>query len=191
MSKKITTDENSRLHRQLLYLFKELRQQKKQQWNRVLPFDELLFDRWENASFLKAKDNASVYHNCYVYGNVKIGHNTWIGPYTLLDGSGGILRIGSFCSISSGVQIYTHDTVKWSLTGGKAPKEKGSVHIGDCCYIGPNSIITKDVRIGKHSVIGAHSMVDSDIPPNSIAFGVPAKVVGKVKIIKNKVKLVY
>jgi len=190
MIKNTSTDENSRLHNQILRLFEELRQQKKQQWDRVLPFDELLFDRWENASFLGAKKNASVYHNCYIYGNVRIGQNTWIGPYTLLDGSGGILKIGSFCSISSGVQIYTHDTVKWSLTGGIARKEKGSVLIGDCCYIGPNSIITKNVKIGKHSVIGAHSMVDSNIPPNSIAFGVPAKVVGKVKIIKNKVSFV-
>jgi acetyltransferase-like isoleucine patch superfamily enzyme len=191
MSKKVVVSENARLHMQLLCLFEELRRQKKQQWDRVLPFDELLFDRWENATFLKAKDNASVYHNCYIYGNVKIGQSTWIGPYTLLDGSGGALKIGSFCSVSSGVQIYTHDTVKWSLTGGRASKERGSVHIGDCCYIGPNSIITRGVRIGKHSVIGAHSMVSSDIPPNSIAFGIPAKVVGKVKIIKNKIKFVH
>ena len=97
-------------------------------WNRVLPFEELLFDRWEKANFLKAKKGSSVYHNNYIYGKVIIGKKTWIGPYTLLDGSGGTLKIGDYCSISSGVQIYTHQTVKWALTGGKASYEKNKTN---------------------------------------------------------------
>lgn len=120
-----------------------------------------------------------------------IGKNTWIGPFTLLDGSGDKLSIGGYCSISSGVQIYTHDSVKWAITGGKASYEKDSVNIGNCCYIGPYSIILKGVKIGKHSVIGAHSFVNSDIPPNSIVFGIPARVVGKIKIDGSKAVLKY
>lgn len=159
----------------------------KKKWDRTLPFDELLFDRWEKAKFLKTRSHSSIYHNSYVYGNVIIGTNSWIGPFTLLDGSGGRLKIGDYCSISSGVQIYTHDTVKWSLTGGKAPKEKKAVTIGDHCYVGPFSVITKGTDIGKCSVIGAHSLVNSSIPPYSLAFGTPAKVVASIRIKGKKV----
>ena len=50
---------------------------------------------------------------------VTVGAGTWIGPNTLLDGTGG-LSIGASCSISAGVQIYTHDSVMWALSGGTA-----------------------------------------------------------------------
>ena len=171
-----------KLHSDLRLLRAELRNETKKKWERVLPFDELLFDRWEKADFIKAKKGTSVYDNNYIYGKVEIGKNTWIGPYTLLDGSGGKLKIGDFCSISSGVQIYTHQTVNWALTGGKAPYEKKGTTVGGFCYLGPYSIVTMGVRIGKCSVIGGHSLVNSNIPSNSIAFGIPARVVGKISV---------
>ena len=180
VKKSIKSNEISKLYNNLRILHNDLRGKMKKDWDRVLPFDELLFDRWEKAKFIGAKKKASVYHNSYIYGNVNIGKNTWIGPYTLLDGSGGKLKIGDFCSISSGVHIYTHDTVKWSVTAGKASYEKKGTTIGDFCYIGPYTIITKGVRIGKCCVIGAHSLVNSNIPSYSIAFGIPSKVAGKV-----------
>ena len=63
----------------------------------------------------------------------------------MLDGSGG-LEIGSNCSISCGVQIYSHDTVAWALSGGKEEYEYEKTSIGDSCYIGPNTIIQKGVK---------------------------------------------
>jgi len=108
---------------------------------------------------------------------VSVGENTWIGPFTILDGSGGELVIGSNCSISAGVQIYTHDTVARTLSGGVSPIEKASTHIGSNCYIGPNAIIQKGVRIGDGVIIGANSLVNRDIPSNTKAFGTPCRVV--------------
>ncbi|MEX0861739.1 DapH/DapD/GlmU-related protein [Nitrosopumilus sp.] len=178
-------EEISDLHSQLWRLYCDLRSDKKQKFDRIIPFNELLFDRWEKAKFAKTKNNSSIYDNSYIFGKVTIGKHTWIGPYTILDGSGGKLAIGDFCSISSGVQIYTHNTVSWALTGGKSEYEKKSVRIGDNCYVGPNSIISMGTSIGKCSVIGALSFVNSKIPPYSIVLGSPAKIVGKV-IIKNK-----
>lgn len=190
MNKK-NNDELELLHKQLWALYKQLRSDKHKQWKRTLPFSELLFDRWEKAKFLKSKNGSNVYDSSYIFGDVSIGKNSWIGPNTILDGSGGKLRIGNFCSISSGVQIYTHNSVKWALTGGQSNYEKGDVRISDQCYIGPNSIITMGCKIGKCSVIGAHSLVDTDIPPNSIAFGTPAKIVGHVKVNGKNVKFNY
>ena len=175
----------------LTSLYKKRRSETKKKWNRVLPFNELISDRWEKAQFLNGLSGSSVYDSSYVFGKVSIGKNTWIGPYTILDGSGGKLTIGEFCSISSGVQIYTHNPVKWALTKGKSDFEKKSVRIGDCCYIGPNSIIGMGSNIGKCSVIGSLSFVNSKIPPYSIAFGSPAKIVGKVIVKGKKVEFKY
>ncbi|MEX0656985.1 MAG: acyltransferase [Nitrosopumilaceae archaeon] len=189
--KKQKKNNEEEFFRKMNSLYKEQRQKKKIQWNRVLPFNEYLVDRWEKAKFVKAGKNSSIYDSSYIYGNVTIGKNTWIGPYTLLDGSGGKLSIGDYCSISSGVQIYTHNSVNWAVTGGKSSYEKDSVRIGNYCYIGPYSIISMGTKIGKHSIIGAHSLVKTSIPPNSIAFGIPAKVVGKLIVTGKNVDYEY
>jgi len=165
----------------LTELYIKLRHEVREEWNRDLPFLELLFDRWERASSQGFGEGSSIYHLSYVFGDVSVGKNTWIGPYTLLDGSGG-LEIGDYCSISAGVQIYTHDTVKWAISGGKAAYEYAPVNIGNCCYIGSQSVIAKGVTIGDHCVIGASSFVNRDIPSYTIAFGTPCQPVGTVEI---------
>ena len=164
-------------------LYSDLRDKTQQQWHRDLPFEELLFDRWERARHLQFDEGANIYHNSYVYGDVRVGKNTWIGPLTLIDGTGG-LTIGDYCCISTGVHIYTHDTVQRFVSGGQEPTEHRPVRIGDNCYIGPLAVIRSGVTIGSHSVIGAHSFVNTDIPPYSIAVGAPATVVGKVVLDK-------
>jgi acetyltransferase-like isoleucine patch superfamily enzyme len=164
--------------------YEKLRNRMRQRWQRDLPFDELLFDRWERAKSLGFGEGSSIYHNSYIYGDVKVGGNTWIGPYTLLDGSGGLV-IGEYCSISAGVQIYTHDTVKWALSGGKAKYERAPVMIGNCSYVGSHTIVSKGVTIGDHCVIGACSFVNRDISPYTVAFGIPCRPVGRVNIDKN------
>lgn len=161
--------------------YMQRREEFRAKWNRDLPFSEMLFDRWERANSLGFGDSTSIYHSSLVYGDVEVGENTWIGPFTLLDGSG-VLRIGSNCSISAGVQIYTHDSVKWAVSGGKAEYEFASVSIGDCCFIGPQTVIRKGVSIGSHSVIGACSFVCEDVPDYSIAVGAPCRVRGVVKV---------
>jgi acetyltransferase-like isoleucine patch superfamily enzyme len=169
------------LLKSLVALYDKLRSRMRERWQRDLPFEELLFDRWKRAKSLGFGEGSSIYHNSYVYGDVRVGKNTWIGPYTLLDGSGG-LTIGDFCSVSAGVHIYTHDTVMWAVSGGKAEYEHAPVRIGNCCYIGSQAVIAKGVAIGDHSIIGACSFVNRDIPPYSVAVGIPCKVIGKVSV---------
>ncbi len=161
--------------------FTHLRDEFRTRFQRDLPIEEMLFDRWERAQSLGFGAKSSIHHNSYVYGDVKVGENTWIGPFTMLDGSGG-LTIGSGCSISAGVQIYTHDTVKWAVSGGKQAYERAAVVIGDSCHIGANAVIRKGVTIGAHSVIGASAFVNRDIPPFSVAVGVPCRLRGRVVI---------
>jgi len=165
--------------RLLTELHYRLRNETKSQWNRSVSFQDELFDRWERAAFLGFGKGSSIYQDCLVIGDVKVGENTWIGPFTVLDGSGGLV-IGCNCSISAGVQIYSHDTVRRRLSDGRIPPEREQTSIGDSCYIGPMSVISKGVTIGHHSVVGAFSLVNKDILPFSVAFGMPARVKGKV-----------
>lgn len=126
-------------------------------------------------------EGASIYDSVLVFGDVEVGPYTWIGPFVVLDGSGG-LKIGRHCSISAGVQIYTHDSVEWALTGGRAEYVRRPTAIGDCCYIAPHAVIVAGVTIGDHSVVACNSFVDQDVPPSTMVAGNPAIIRGRISI---------
>lgn len=172
---------NRPLLEQIQQLLSELRAAMRQQWRRTLPSGDLLLDRWTRAQELGFGQGASIYDSSCVFGDVAVGDDTWIGPFTLLDGSGG-LTIGRNCSISAGVQIYTHDSVRWAVSGGRAEYERAPVRIGDCCHIGSQSVVLKGVTIGDHSVVGAGSLVKHDLPPYTVAVGTPCRPIGRVDI---------
>ncbi len=146
----------------------------KQKYNRSLPFAELMFDRWERASELGFGEGTSIYDSSVILGDVIVGKHTWIGPNTLLDGSGK-LTVGNNCSISANVQLYSHDSVQWAVSGGKSQYEYDATQIGDNCYIGPNTVVAKGVVLGNGCIVGANSFVNKCFQANSKIGGNPAK----------------
>jgi acetyltransferase-like isoleucine patch superfamily enzyme len=134
------------------------------------------------------------YHEtAVIVGEPKIGKGTWIGPFTLIDGSGD-LEIGTNCDISAGVHIYTHSSAKRCVANKKFNEdstinrdliERKPVKIGDNAFIGANSTIMMGVTIGKQCIVGSGSIVTKDIPDLSVAMGTPAKVVAKIEIDEN------
>jgi acetyltransferase-like isoleucine patch superfamily enzyme len=148
---------------------------KKQQFDRRVSVGDLLSDRTDNAAAYGFGDGTTMYDNVLVRGDVKVGRNTWIGPGCILDGSGGELRIGDWCSISAGSQIYTHHTVNRSISLGEKPIDCASTSIGNGVYIGPNAIIQMGVKIGDRAVVGANAFVNRDVPPGAKVFGCPAR----------------
>lgn len=169
----------------------EKREEMKEKYNRVLPSGELIFNRFDKAKYLKCGENSSIYDTSVVMGDVEIGSNVWVGPYTLLEGSNAKLVIGDFVGIGTGVTICTHDSTKYLLSGGDIPFDKGPVTIKNNTVVGTMSMIGCNVTIGHHCVIGAHSFVTRDIPDFSIAAGVPAKVIGKVVLDEGGVHFEY
>jgi acetyltransferase-like isoleucine patch superfamily enzyme len=85
------------------------------------------------------------------------------------------VQIGSNCLIGNYANIMDgdfHDLYDHSLPGKVAP-----VIIEDDVWIGIRAVVLKGVTIGRRSVIGAGSVVTRDIPPGSLALGVPAQVI--------------
>lgn len=180
---------------ELAELLRELRLQREAElrlhYDRSLPFADALFDRWERARRLGFGPDASIYDSAMVFGSVSIGANTWVGPNTLLDGSGGGITIGSNCSISAGVHLYTHDTVLWALSGGKLARREGAVFIGDNVHIGAQSVIVAGVTIGSRCVVAANSLVNRNMADGMIVGGSPARIIGRVEGSGADVRMVF
>lgn len=115
----------------------------------------------------------------WITGEPKIGENTSIGPFSLIDGQGG-LTIGKGCQIGSGVSVLTHNTFQRCTTGRVYDKiEKAETLIEDYVHVGEHATILMGARIGHHSVITPGTLVKrfSEIPPYSLVSGVPGRIV--------------
>jgi acetyltransferase-like isoleucine patch superfamily enzyme len=151
-------------------------------FDRSIPFaDAILDNRWSRAERLGFAEGVSIYDSALVFGSVAVGEQTWIGPNVILDGTGGGIKIGAYCSIAAGVHLYTHDTVLWAVSGGKAPRRKAAVEIGDCCHIGAQSILLPGVKVGRKSIVAANSLVNKDVPEGFVVAGTPARMIGRVE----------
>ncbi len=131
------------------------------------------YDRFSKAEYFR-KQGAQIGHGCSIIPN-SLGDE----PY--------LVKIGDHVTIAGGVQFMTHDGGVWVIR-----KEFPDVHvfgriiIGDNCVIGQNAMLFPNIKIGSNSIIGAGSVVISDIPDNSIAIGIPARVFGSVDKYREK-----
>lgn len=186
------TNRQKKLWDDLKSLHESLRNHTYQKYNRINPFYEDLFDWKDRGSYWIGEDkNVTIYNSATISGKVSIGENTWIGPFCSLDGGEAGLTIGSFCSISAACHILTHDTVKWALSKGKAPYEHLPTSIGDGCFIGTGSIITKGVDLGERCLVAAGTVVTKSFESNKIIAGVPARIIGKVVVNGDRVEYEY
>ena len=176
--------------KELNEIHEKLKSEFGEKYNRSLPFNEELFDRWKKAEKLNFGEGSSIYDSSFVFGKPKVGKNVWIGPFTIIDGSGELI-IGDNVTISTGSQIYTHDNIKQTLLGNPFKIEKKKVKIGRNTYVGPNVVISKGVSIGKYSVVATNSFVNKSFNEYSIIAGNPAKKIGNVYIEDKNIEFKY
>lgn len=108
--------------------------------------------------------------------NLILGKYTDIGAFTYINAKN-CVEIQEYVQIGSHCSIYSESTID---------SKGGKVIIKRNARIGSHSVIMPGVIIGENSVIGAFSFVNKEIPPNVIAFGIPAKVVKKIGDNKNE-----
>ncbi len=111
---------------------------------------------------------------------VKVGEGTMFFGRSSIDVTRpALLEIGRNCMIANNTTILTHG-FDWSVLRekyGEVLCSSGKVVLEDNVFIGTNTIILKGVRIGKDSIIGAGSVVTSNIPSGSVAVGNPCRVI--------------
>jgi acetyltransferase-like isoleucine patch superfamily enzyme len=113
---------------------------------------------------------------------VKIGKGSKISRTVIIDDSvPELVTIGKKVWITAGVQILCHQRDLSNYKRGVAvmdiPLVYKKVVINDGAHIGIGAIIMPGVTIGEGAVIGAGAVVTKDVPPYSIAVGMPAKVI--------------
>lgn len=109
-------------------------------------------------------------------GEVVVGKGTRIGLHCTVIGP---VRIGSEVNIAQGVVIsgLNHNFADTSRSIASQGVSTKPIVIEDDVWIGANATITAGVRVGRHSVVAAGSVVTHDVPPCTVAGGVPARVI--------------
>lgn len=112
----------------------------------------------------------------YIYpgGRLEIGEGTGV-DYGTTFLSQHAITVGRNCLIAAYCRIMDSDfhqigDKSWSFSG-------EPVKIGDRVWLGPNVTVLKGVTIGDDAIITANSLVTRDVPPRTIATGVPARVI--------------
>jgi acetyltransferase-like isoleucine patch superfamily enzyme len=140
-------------------------------------------------------------------GRLEVGRHTLLEPGVWLTAPGSArIRIGSGTFLNLGVMVAAYDLVEIGdhcmLANGcfvsdaahrfddanrpvpwQGFTSKGPTRIGDNVWCGAHVVITSGVTVGERCVIGANSVVTEDIPPFSLAAGVPAKVLRRIEYV--------
>ena len=105
-----------------------------------------------------------------------------------------LITIGDNTTVSFDVAFVTHDAgtrVLRNLATNQKERQTviyGQIKVGKNCFIGCRSMILPGVTIGDNCIIGAGSVVNRDIPANSVAAGVPCRVICTIEEYKEKHK---
>lgn len=120
-----------------------------------------------NTALIKIGDGARLSDWVHIgaVGEVSIGRNVLIGSKVLIiDHSHG--------------HGYRHNPSEINVPPAQRPlATRGSIRIGDNVWLGDNVIVLSGVTIGANCIVGANALVRSDLPPNTVCAGAPARVV--------------
>jgi acetyltransferase-like isoleucine patch superfamily enzyme len=126
------------------------------------------YDEFTIADFFRKEQGVQIGRNCRIIG--KRLHMFGGEPY--------LIEIGNNVTIAEDVKFITHDGGVGVLrVNHPGLNVFGRITVRDNCFIGANAVLLPNVIIGPNSVVGAGSVVSRDVPPDTVAAGVPARVI--------------
>mgnify|MGYP004002609413 CR=1 FL=1 len=135
-----------------------------------------------NYDQIEIGDNSRIDDFCVISGKVKIGRNVHITPLCLVAGGNPGVIIGDFSTLAYSVKIFSQsdDYSGRSMVNSTIPKEfkmeiMKPVMIGRHSIIGAGSIVMPGVNVAVGTSIGANSLVLKSTDPWGIFVGTPAK----------------
>lgn len=156
-----------------MYLFKKLR--------KIIGFEYFRWSERKFESFLRNK-------------GIKLGVNIYWGDIRTINidtSRPSLVEIGDNVRIDTGMTILTHDYPTWVFKHVYYDfiNSSGKVKIGNNVYFAQYCTVLKGVTVGENCIIGFGSLITKDIPPNSVAVGRPAKVIGTLDDYHKKRKI--
>ena len=126
-------------------------------------------ERFKNWKYPDIEEGKPTEYNWVVQhkDKLKLGYKTDIGAFTYINAKNGVV-IEDYVQIGSHCSIYSVSTID---------NKDGEVILKKNCRIGSHSVIMPGITIGENSIIGACSFVNIDIPPNTLAYGMPVKLI--------------
>ncbi len=107
---------------------------------------------------------------------VRLGEGTFVCPGAVLTTD---IRVGSHVLLNFGCTVGHDVSIGDHVTVGPGAHLSGGVSVGEGTDVGTGSSIVQRISIGEWSVLGAGTVVIEDVPANSTAVGVPARVIKK------------
>ena len=151
--------------------------------DRVIVGQNAYFDVMVPESEIRLNNDVLISRHCTLRsgpGNLHIHEGASLSPFCVLSGVGGMTigknsLLATHAVVLGDLHIYKDRSVPIKFQGVRLKK----VEIGQDVWIGANVVVMPGVTIGDGSVIGAGAVVTKDIPPYSVAVGIPAKVTRK------------
>lgn len=142
----------------------------------------LFFDQMKRADYARRK---KIFH--HVGKNVRL-------PAMLIPLYPELISFHDNVEIASGVKFVVHDAIHGVLNfkyhgckeHAEFPENIDCIEIMDNVFIGTGTTILSGVRVGPNAVVGSNSLINKDIPANSVCAGIPAKPIGKFENLVEK-----
>jgi|SRR5699024_7047105 len=117
----------------------------------------------------------------FLSGGGSVGNYNYIGPYCMINNA----VIGNYCSLGPNVKLgqAEHSKDFWTTSQIISKRminhslNKSKTVIGNDVWLAANVVVLQGVKIGDGAIVGANAVVTKNLPPYSIAVGVPAKVI--------------
>ena len=104
----------------------------------------------------------------------RLGAGVLVGPQAVVHTAA---QVGDHAVINTAAVVEHDCVIGEGAYLAPAVRMAGRVHVGRCAFVATGVTLVGRVRVGDGAIVGAGAVVTSDVPPGSLAYGVPARVV--------------